>query len=249
MKPYKGTYKPENEAPYRVSRSKVEDFIRCPRCFVLDRKYGVGKPQGPAFTLNSAVDALYKKEFDAHRAAGTVHPVVAELGYNFVPFQHEMMDDWRSNFKGVSYLDKETNFHLFGAVDDIWIDDDGKLVVVDYKATAKAEPMTELTDAVYHWGYRRQLEFYQWLLRKNGFDVSDKGYWLYATARNTADSFDQQLVFDSRMIEHQGVTDWIDPVITEIKKALIAEDLPSAAEDCDFCSYSKRRQALESCRT
>lgn len=245
MKPYKGKYKPENEAPYMVSRSKVEDFIRCPRCFVLDRKYGVGKPQGPAFTLNSAVDTLYKKEFDAHRAAGTVHPVVAELGYNFVPFQHEMMDEWRSNFKGVTYLDKETNFHLYGAVDDIWVDDDGKLIVVDYKATAKAEPMTALTDAFYHHGYRRQLEFYQWLLRKNGFEVSNKGYWLYATARNTADSFDQHLVFDSRLITHNGETGWVDKVLLKIKLALESDSTPEPASDCDFCQYALLRASVE----
>lgn len=159
MKPYKGKYQPDNPAPYKISRAKVEEFIRCPRCMILDRKHGVSQPTGPAFTLNAAVDTLYKKEFDVHRAAGTVHPVVAELGYSFVPFRHEKIDEWRSNFTGISFLDQDTNLHLHGAVDDIWVSEDGKLLVVDYKATAKADPVTELTDADYHNSYRRQLEF------------------------------------------------------------------------------------------
>lgn len=245
MKPYQGKYWPESEAPYKLSRSKVENFIRCPRCFVLDRVHGVQQPSGPPFLLNSAVDALYKKEFDRHRDEGTVHPVVAELGYAFIPFQHEKMDEWRSMQKGVSYLHPETNLHLYGAVDDIWLDADAKLVVVDYKATARAEPIEALTDAFYHDAYRRQMEFYQWLLRKNGFEVSDKGYWLYATARNNSDDFSQQLVFDSRLIEHAGNTDWVEPTILEVKKALTSKALPTAGADCEYCSYFINRKKLE----
>jgi hypothetical protein len=245
MKPYQGTYKPDSEAPYKLSRSKIENFIRCQRCFVLDRVHGVSQPSGPPFLLNSAVDSLYKKEFDRHRDNGTVHPVVAELGYNFIPFRHEKMDEWRANFTGISFLHHETNLHLFGAVDDIWLDADGKLIVVDYKATAKAEPIEELTDAFYHDSYRRQMEFYQWLLRKNGFQVSDTGYWLYATARNNSDDFNQTLVFDSRLIAHVGDTSWIDGKILEIKDCLNSRDLPGESSDCDFCNYSNKRRSIE----
>lgn len=245
MKPYQGAYKRDKAEPYKLSRSKIENFIRCQRCFVLDRVHQVAPPAGPPFLLNSAVDALYKKEFDRHRAEGTVHPVVAELGYSFVPFQHEKMDEWRSMLKGVSFLHPETNIHLYGAVDDIWLDAEGKLVVVDYKATAKSEPMEALTDAFYHDGYRRQMEFYQWLLRMNGFEVSDKGYWLYATARNNADDFAQHLVFDSRMIEHIGDTKWIEPTLLAIKKSLDAKKLPKGADDCEVCKFSEKRSEVQ----
>lgn len=245
MKPYNGKFKPDSEAPYKVSRSKVEDFVRCPRCSMLDRKHGVGRPSMPSFAINSAVDALYKKEFDKHRAAGTVHPVVAELGYSFVPFKHELMDEWRATLKGVSYLHEETNLFLYGALDDVWVDSEGKLVVVDYKATAKSAPVAELGEAIYHQAYRRQLEFYQWLLRSNGFDVSDTAFWLYATGRNDADSFDQHIVFDSRLVEHSGSTDWIEPTILAFKAALISGELPASNEECEFCSYSANRKLIE----
>lgn len=240
MKPYNGKYKPESSEPYKVSRSKIENYVRCPRCTVLDRKHQIAPPTGPAFLLNSAVDGLYKKEFDRYRELGEPHPLVKQLGFDFVPFKHEKMDEWRNNFTGVSYLFEPANFHIYGAVDDIWLDEKGRLVVIDYKATAKAEPMKELGDAQYHQGYRRQIEIYQWLLRKNGFEVSDKGYWLYATARTKADDFSQQLVFDSHLIEHQGETSWVEPTILALKAALDSDELPGATADCEQCKFNDK---------
>src|SRR3972149_10504652 len=59
-----GLYNPKDKKPFKLSRSKLELFTECPRCFYLDRKLGVGRPPGFPFALNSAVDALLKKEFD-----------------------------------------------------------------------------------------------------------------------------------------------------------------------------------------
>ena len=68
-------FKPESKEPFRLSRSKIELFIDCPRCFYLDRRLGTGRPPGFPFSLNSAVDTLLKKEFDIHRAKGAPHPL------------------------------------------------------------------------------------------------------------------------------------------------------------------------------
>ncbi len=55
-----------------------------------------------------------------------------------VPYAHADLDTWRANFTGVSTLHKPTNLHVFGAVDDIWVNEEGELIIVDYKATSKA---------------------------------------------------------------------------------------------------------------
>lgn len=243
LKPYKGRYQPENPAPFMMSRTKIEDFVRCPLCFVLDRKYQVKKPSMPSFTLNTAVDSLLKKEFDFHRAEQTVHPALAELGFNFIPFQHADIDKWRSNFFGMTFYHSKTNLHLFGALDDIWVATDSDLVVVDYKATAKPEPVSSLSSEEWHMAYRRQIEFYQWLLFSNGFQVSKLGYWLYATARNNANEFNKQLVFDMRLIEHEGDFSWVEPTIEAAKAALDSEQLPEPKATCEFCNYSHLRLA------
>ena len=53
----------------QLSRSKIELFTECPRCLWLDVARGIRRPSGPPFTLNNAVDALMKAEFDRYRAA------------------------------------------------------------------------------------------------------------------------------------------------------------------------------------
>ncbi|PIZ78024.1 MAG: hypothetical protein COY02_04330 [Parcubacteria group bacterium CG_4_10_14_0_2_um_filter_41_6] len=88
----------------------------------MDRRLGVAQPPGFPFNLNTAVDILLKKEFDIHRAKNKAHPMMREYGLDLVPFQHEMMDDWRENFKGVQYHHKPINLIITGAVDDIWSD-------------------------------------------------------------------------------------------------------------------------------
>ena len=244
LKPYKGVYQKDNPAPYMLSRSKIEDFVRCPLCFVLDRKFKISRPSTPSFPLNSAVDALLKKEFDHHRLMQTVHPALVELGQEFVPLQHPEIDNWRNNFVGVSHLHPDSNFHLYGAVDDIWTDKQGNLVVVDYKATAKSEPVTALSNEEWHMAYRRQLDFYQWLLVQNGYSVSEKGYWLYATARNTAESFKNRLDFDIRLIEHQGDISWVGPTALAAKTALDLDQIPDPNPKCEFCEYALKRSEV-----
>ena len=230
---------------FEVSRSKIEDFVRCKKCFVLDRRHKLGKPSMPAFTLNSAVDSLLKKEFDVHRVAGTVHPELKKLGFDFIPYKSENMDLWRNNFKGLRVTHKPTNLVIHGALDDVWQTKEGQLIVVDYKATAKREPVEQLTDAILHQAYRRQLEVYQWLLVQLGFDVSDNAYWFYVTGRKDESAFNQQIVFDSRLIEHRVDTSWVEPTVVEIKATLENPSLPEAAEACEHCQYFEKRTGLE----
>ena len=66
----KNLFDPNSKLPYKLSRSKIDDFINCSRCFYLDRRLGIAHPPGYPFNLNSAVDHLLKKEFDIHRGNG-----------------------------------------------------------------------------------------------------------------------------------------------------------------------------------
>ena len=95
--------------PRRLSRSKIDLFLECPRCFWLDQKMGVKRPSMPGFSLNIAVDHLLKKEFDTHRAIGQPHPLMKAYGINAIPAIHQDLDSWRNNFKGVSFLHPKTN--------------------------------------------------------------------------------------------------------------------------------------------
>jgi PD-(D/E)XK nuclease superfamily len=236
-------FNPKSIKPFKLSRSKIDLFMQCPRCFYLDRRLGTGRPPGFPFNLNSAVDLLLKKEFDIHRATNEAHPLMKTYKLDLVPFNHPKMDEWRENFKGVQYFYEPANLILTGAVDDIWVDKKGVIYVVDYKATSKDSEVN--LNAPWQKGYKRQMEFYQWLLRKNDFNVSDTGYFVYCNGRRDAEAFDGKLEFDIKIIPYVGDTEWLENVIMEAKKCLMSDDIPEAGFDCDYCDYRKASSALE----
>ena len=152
----KNVYDPESKTPFRLSRSKIDLFVECPRCFYADRRLGVGRPPGFPFSLNSAVDTLLKKEFDIHRAGKTAHPLMEAYGLDAVPFDDERMDEWRDALRrGITYHHKPTNFIVTGGVDDVWVNPKGELIIVDYKATSKEGEVS--LDAEWQDGYKRQM--------------------------------------------------------------------------------------------
>ena len=104
------SFEPESKEPFKISRSKIDLFWECPRCFYLDRRLGIKRPSMPAFTLNSAVDHLLKKEFDIHRAEKEAHPLMKKYKINAVPFQHPDLEKWRHNFSGIRFIHQPTKF-------------------------------------------------------------------------------------------------------------------------------------------
>ena len=164
-------FDPKSTQPFRLSRSKLDLFIGCPKCFYLDRRLGVGQPPGFPFSLNNAVDILLKKEFDIHRSKGTSHPLMKKYAIDAIPLAHEKIEEWRDSFKrGITFLHEKTNLLITGGVDDVWVDKNGKLIIVDYKATSKEGEVS--LDADWQDAYKRQMEVYQWLFRNNGESFS-----------------------------------------------------------------------------
>lgn len=238
-------FDPAGDKPFKLSRSKVDLFLECARCFYLDRRLGVGRPPGFPFNLNSAVDHLLKKEFDVHRAAGTAHPLMKSYGLDAVPYQHPDLDEWRNSLRGgVQYLHAPTNFLLTGGVDDVWVNPAGELIVVDYKATSKDSEVT--LDAAWQDGYKRQMEFYQYLLRKNKFKVNQTGYFVYANGRRDAKAFDGKLEFDIKLIPYDGNDSWVEGAVVKAHECLVDQTVPPASSNCDYCRYREASfQALQ----
>jgi CRISPR/Cas system-associated exonuclease Cas4 (RecB family) len=229
-------YDPDDSKPFKLSRSKIDLFLECPRCFYIDRRMGVGRPPSFPFNLNSAVDALLKKEFDVYRRRGEKHPLIEKYSVDARPVSHEELEKWRQNFTGVQYLHEETNLLIFGAIDDLWQDSEGGYIVVDYKATAKKERITDL-NLDWHIGYKRQMEVYQWLLRRNGLPVSDTGYFVYCNGDTARETFDARLEFELTLIPYRGDDGWVEGAIKEAHECLVSDKVPEAAEGCDYCAY------------
>jgi hypothetical protein len=229
-------YNPKNL--FRISRSKIDLFIECPRCFYLDRKLGLGRPDMPGWALNSAVDQLLKKEFDILRENGQAHSLMNEYKIDAVPFKHPDLGEWRDDndkYKGASIIHKPTNLEVCGIVDDIWINKKEELLIVDYKSTSTQKEIS-LEDE-YKQGYKRQMEIYQWIFRQLGFKVSDTGYFVFANADKSRPKFDSRLEFELTIIPYNGNSSWVENTLLDIKKCLDSNNIPLASDTCQHCAY------------
>ena len=240
-------YEPGQTAPFKVSRSKIELFMQCPRCFWLDVRLKITRPSSPPFNINKTIDELFKREFDSYRAKGEPHPIMLEYSLAAIPFAHDKLGEWRENFVGVQAPHKPTNLLVFGAVDDLWVGPDGAVMVVDYKATSKDKEVS--IDSDWQQSYKRQLEVYQWLLRQNGLQVSNTGFFVYTNGRMDGDGFNNKLEFRTKLIPYVGNDDWVEPTLIRMKQCMDNDEMPPVGDhimggECEFCAYARERAKL-----
>lgn len=218
----------------KLSRTKIDLSIECPRCFWLDMKHGIKRPPPAPYTINNAIDYLLKQEFDLHREKGTPHPIMVENNVNAVPYEAPEMSKWRHNFTGVQYEDKKNDFLVYGAVDDVWKTPEGELIIVDYKATGA------INHQIYD-SYKRQMEIYQWLVRRNGHKVSSFGYFVFAKV-SKEDGFGfgkARLPFNIFVEVYKGDDSWVDGAIQNARKLYDLEKPPAANPECAYCEYRR----------
>ena len=182
------------------------------------------------------METVFNGQIHVYRAKGQAHPLMKDAGLDAVPLKHPLMDEWRNALSGgITYAYPDTNLLLTGGVDDVWITPKGEFIIVDYKATSKNGEMG--IDADWQIGYRRQMEMYQWLFRRNGFKVSDTGYFVYCNGLTNRDGFDARLDFDIELISYEGNDSWVDEAVKELYACLQSDEMPESGENCDFCAY------------
>ena len=234
-------YQKGSNESFKISRSKLSNFLDCKRCFYLDRVKGLKDPGMPGWSLNVAVDELLKKEFDALRNQKKPHPIFKKHNLNFIPFQHEKMDHWRNSLTGgISYLDKDTNIEIHGGVDDIWYDlDKEELVVVDYKAQSSNNVVETKAylENMYHQGYKIQMDIYVYILRKMGFEVSSTSYFYVCNGEKSFDKFEGKLNFTITLVPYETDVSWVQTKIKDMKKTLELDSVPEINKSCEKCMY------------
>jgi hypothetical protein len=112
--------------------------------------------------------------------------------------------------------------------------------VVDYKATSKADEVS--LDADWQIAYKRQVEFYQWLLRGNDLEISNQAWFVYANGIKGDGSFDDQLDFKTKLISYDGSDAWIEPTLDSLIECLASESPPPHTTDCPYCQYVAKRR-------
>mgnify|MGYP005736965043 CR=1 FL=1 len=111
-------FDPSSDEPFVLSRSRVDNFLECSRCFYLTNRVGIARPPSFPFNLNNAVDELLKNEFDIYREKQEPHPIMLENKINALPYQHPDLEEWRESLRhGVKRKHKKTNLILRGGLD------------------------------------------------------------------------------------------------------------------------------------
>ena len=232
-----------------VSRTAWDNFIKCKRCFYIERKLEIKSISTPSHPINSRVDALLKTEFDFYRKKQEPHPIFKKYNLNFVPYKmdEQKLKDFRNNFKGVRAKSIKTNYIIFGSLDDLWFNKDSEeVVVIDYKATSNKDELNYVTsNRSYHKGYMRQLEFYAYLLKLNKYKVYKKGYWVICNAgRSDQKVFDGKLNFKIDLLSYDLNTDYIEDTLVELEKCYNSNKIPRPNPYCDTCRWLKETSNL-----
>lgn len=168
----------------------------CPRCFWLDKHQVWKRPNGIFPSLPSGMDGILKVHFDKFRDKGLLPPELCNDNNceNMKLFNEpELMKAWRNNLKGIRWEDKDGNI-LFGAVDNI-LQKGKKLIVLDYKTRGYA--LKE--DTADH--YQNQLDLYNFLLKKNGYETEDYAFLLFYVPKEVLET--GEVIFDTSLVKRK----------------------------------------------
>ena len=232
----KNIYDNKTKNPFKISRTKIDLFFDCKRCFFLDQKFGIRRPHGTPLVINNKIINNFKQELKECREQKKVHPKILKLNRNFIPLNSTKLFEWSNSFKGVRHLHKESNFLLYGIIDDIWYDSHNKknhLVII--KTTSKDDTLNH--NSIWP-GYWRQLSFYSFLVQKNGIDTSKTGIFIYInTGKNSKDFSNVNISFNIDIFEKILDFSWIETTIVEIYQMLNNSKIPEKSHNCKFCKY------------
>jgi hypothetical protein len=172
---------------------------------------------------------------------------------HLVPFAHEDLERWLNalhfgaSLNHFNTLHEETNILFGGGIDDVWQNvETGELHIVDYKSTSqgvmspKKEPKEINLEGRWKQGYKRQIEMYQWILRRKGFPVNDTGYFVYVDGQHYGvdgmldDNKNQaNMGFKATLLAYRCDDSWVGDVLQNIRALLCQTHCPDHHADCE----------------
>ena len=254
-------YSPNQNKDFILSRSRFDEFMDCPRCFYLKTNKGFMSPSTPGWTLNTLTDTLLKKEFDECRKKQEPHRIMLENKLNhLVPYKSEiikdkngndklLLEEWRDSIHyGLKYRFKDTNIILQGGIDDVWFNTKTEeLIIADYKSQHKKDGVSQETyfDDPYKDSYKRQLDYYAYLLNGMGYKVSSDAYLYICNAKEIDEGFHGKMLFDEVLIHYKIKTDYLETEIQRMIDTMNSENIPSSHDSCENCAYARQRSVID----
>jgi CRISPR/Cas system-associated exonuclease Cas4 (RecB family) len=226
-----------NGKAIQLSPNSLNLYLECPHCFWLDKNLGIKRPPPYPYALNSAVDALLKEEFDSYRAKKLSHPLLKENNINAKLFSNQrLLNQWRNNLAGIRFFDHDLQATLFGAVDDVLEFEGGKIAPLDYKSTGSS--VAKIYDR-----FQLQLDTYTFLMEKNGFKTTRKGYLAFYIVDKSR-GFIDRLPFRKEVLEIETNPSDIYEIFKEAVAILRKATPPLHSQDCEFSKWLNGARAF-----
>ncbi len=175
---------------FKLTPTYLDLMKECARCFWLSQHKVWKRPNGIFPSLPTGMDRILKIHFDKFRDKGELPPELCEKDdcENMKLFDNKsLLKKWRNNRKGIVWQDEKGNL-LKGAIDNILVKD-GKLIVLDYKT--RGFPLKDNT----HEHSQDQLDIYNFLLRKNGYQTEDFAFLLFYIPKEVTET--GEVIFDT----------------------------------------------------
>src|SRR3989338_4875756 len=214
----------------KFSPSSLSLLKECPRCFWLHFNKSIKRPDGIFPSLPAGMDRILKEHFDRFMKKGLLPPELKSLSGEVKLFDDEnLLSVWRNNFKGIQWTDKTGNLFR-GAVDNLLVKGK-KLIVLDYKT--RGYPLKEDT----HEYYQDQMDIYNFLLRKNGYETEDYTYLLFYHPNKVHEN--GNVDFHKDLIKIKVNIKNAEKILKDAVEVLEGE-MPKAGEECGFCKWKEK---------
>lgn len=229
----------------RLSKSALEKFRACPKCFYLEKNASLKQPQGIRAGVPMGIDRVLKGHYDAHRELKTVPPeLVGKIPGGLYDGHRVSMKDLRNWRAGLTVV--EDGSELSTALDDLLFDAaTGLYNMIDYKSKAK---LTDVADTQKY--YQVQADCYDLALNANKYPTDGRCFFAYyapitvgqtiATQTNEGCLF--PFTWHCQVIEikanHANAKD-----LLKRAAACLAGKEPAAGVDCEYCNFVEARNS------
>lgn len=228
----------------RLSKSTLEEFNRCARCWWLSKKQGIKAPDGIRAGVPMGIDRVLKGHYDSHRASGHVPPeLVGHIPFGLYNGSRISMGDLRNWRKGLAVM--VGPYELSTALDDLLYDPKNDLYnMIDYKSKAK-ETNEEDTKKY----YQTQADAYDLALNANGYTTDGWAYFAYYSPVNVVPVFVNQdmeghnivpFAWNCQVIKIKADHVRIMDLVTRAGKCL-EDSMPAKNAECEMCEYLDAR--------
>ncbi len=167
----------------RLSKSSIDKFINCPRCFWFQQRFKLGQPDMISSKVWKGVERLTIAHYESHRrAATTPENLVGQVPAGAIPIQLDS-----DGMKSMRYWGKGMPFQVDGitvttALDDMLQIPDGsqpkgsRYAVIDYKSKSKLTDEESTAQM-----YQTQADVFDLAANINGYPTDGTVYFDYCS--------------------------------------------------------------------